>query len=183
MKLDDIRIKINKIDDEMRALYNDRIECSKQVAEVKLSNGDEVFKPERERDIEERFSDDENGYLIYIKKIIQLSRKLQYSEFINAKHIDEKYMTWLNANSVDNENTLFNGGTLSLTLQGDKSGMRALKVNDIISVIADTGLELVSLSCEVDTVKVSFMVKNTERDKKEAGLLSYMLFKESMRDS
>ena len=162
MKLNDIRIKIDKIDDEMRSLYNDRLECSKQVAEVKLSNGDEVFKPARERDIEDRFSNDESGYLIYIKKIIQLSRRLQYSEFINAKHID--------------------GGILSLTLQGDKSGMRALKVNDIISLIADTGLELISLSCESDTVKVSVRVKNTERDKKEAGLLSYMLFKESIRD-
>lgn len=182
MKLNDIRIKIDKIDDEMRSLYNDRLECSKQVAEVKLSNGDEVFKPARERDIEDRFSNDESGYLIYIKKIIQLSRRLQYSEFINAKHIDGGYMTWLNANSVYNENSLLNGGILSLTLRGDKSGMRALKVNDIISLIADTGLELISLSCESDTVKVSVRVKNTERDKKEAGLLSYMLFKESIRD-
>ena len=74
MDLGNIRNEINRIDDEIRELFKKRLDCSDQVARVKLETGDLVYKPEREREIAKRLSNDKK-YLSINKRIIQISRK------------------------------------------------------------------------------------------------------------
>ena len=69
MSLSKIREKINKIDDEMKSLFKERMDCSNEVAAVKIADQDKVFKPLREKEIVERFSDDEE-YVAFVKKVI-----------------------------------------------------------------------------------------------------------------
>lgn len=47
--LKDVRIKLDKIDSEMIALFIERMEISKEVARIKSKNGLPVFDAEREK--------------------------------------------------------------------------------------------------------------------------------------
>lgn len=181
MELSDVRNTINEIDDDMKTLYKKRLECSKKVAQIKLCSNDEVFKPEREREIEKRLGDDK-GYLAYIKKVIQISRKAQYKEFIASGKDEAGFKEWLEDNNSENEKVFEDGGILKLVLRSDECGMKALSVNDIISVIADSGLRILKLTCDGSSsaVGVELMVENNDIDKKEAYILSYMLYKEAV---
>ena len=58
MSLSKVREKINQVDDSMKQLFDERMECSNQVADIKLKEADKVFKPLREKEIAERFSGD-----------------------------------------------------------------------------------------------------------------------------
>lgn len=182
MELSDVRGTINEIDDKMKELYKERLECSKKVAHIKLCSNDEVFKPDREREIEKRLGDDK-GYLAYIKKVIQISRKAQYKEFVASGASETGFRGWLAANNSENEKVFECGGILKLIIHGDEDGMKALCVNDIISIIADSGFGILRLVCDGSSsvVDAELMVENNDIDKKEAYILSYMLYKESLK--
>ena len=55
MELADIRVEIDKIDDELKTLYFKRMELSKEVAKIKsgkeTGKKDNVYKPDREKQI------------------------------------------------------------------------------------------------------------------------------------
>ena len=74
MSLEDIRKEINEIDDKMRTLFDARMECATEVAKVKLETGDSIYKPEREKEMYERFIDNPD-YISFLKKVVQLSRR------------------------------------------------------------------------------------------------------------
>lgn len=183
MELNDIRNEINRLDDNMKSLFDKRLNCSKQVAEVKLHNHDEVFKPEREREIELRFGRDERLYLSYVKKIIELSRKYQYSIFYEAHSIDAAFLPWLKGISASNDAVLLHGGTLSLRVYGDETGEKGLSIKNILSVISDTTLDIAGLHTgdRADELIIKLDVHDNNDDKREAYILSYMLFKECIR--
>jgi len=63
MTLDDLRLKIDSIDDTLLKLYNDRMELVHQVGEVKNTTGAPIYRPEREQSILNRLKDQNNGKL------------------------------------------------------------------------------------------------------------------------
>ena len=53
-ELDDYRIKINKIDDEMSKLFVERMEVSKDIADYKLKHALPVYDENREKEVIEK---------------------------------------------------------------------------------------------------------------------------------
>ncbi|MGN0436652.1 MAG: chorismate mutase [Wujia sp.] len=179
MELQEVRLKINKIDDEIKKLYNSRVECSKQVAQVKMEQNDEVFKPLREKEIYDRFSQSEEDrqYASLVKKIIQLSRKLQYSQFIEKKIIDSNFYDWISDMGVFDR-----GGELRLVLFADPEGEKGLDLKDILSIAADTDLILKNLITDAEgRVELAYEIPDEEHIRAEAFLLAYMLYKETIK--
>ena len=59
--LDDIRKKIDEIDNSMKPLFLERLACSRQVAEAKAKTKEEVYVPKRETEIIADRSEDTQG--------------------------------------------------------------------------------------------------------------------------
>ena len=53
MNLDEVRVKINDINDQMLALFKERMELSKDVAAAKKEMNKAIYDAKRERDIRE----------------------------------------------------------------------------------------------------------------------------------
>lgn len=82
MTLDEIRIKIDAIDAQMKPLFLNRMECSRHVAEVKAVTGGDVFVPEREQAIIEKRAKDVDAvydeYVEFLRHLMSISRRFQY---------------------------------------------------------------------------------------------------------
>ena len=63
MTLDDLRKKIDTIDDTLLKLYNERMELVHQVGELKNTTGAPIYRPEREQAILNRLKAQNNGKL------------------------------------------------------------------------------------------------------------------------
>ena len=177
MDLGNIRNEINRIDDEIRELFKKRLDCSDQVARVKLETGDLVYKPEREREIAKRLSNDKK-YLSINKRIIQISRKYQYEKFAENKKLDEGFMDSFDAAS---KKVFQDGGRLSLSLFADKMSDKGLGLNEILQIISDTWLTIEELHVSGNKVHVTFKVESDEDSLREALVLSYMLYMETIK--
>ena len=68
--LDDIRKKIDEIDNSMKPLFLERLACSRQVAEAKAKTKEEVYVPKRE--------ETQEAYTAFLKDVMQISRRYQY---------------------------------------------------------------------------------------------------------
>lgn len=183
MNLDTIRKNINELDDEMKKLFDARLSCSEQVASVKMADRDEVFKPQREKEIAERFSGEgDTWYLPYIKKVIQLSRKYQYRQFVDAGQVDEGFDVWLDDANKGNKAAMSDGGELALVIKTDPLEEHGLSVNDVLSVISDTRLKITGFTYDAskNEINMSLWIENSEQQRQEAYLLAYMLYKESV---
>ena len=174
MGLSKIREKINKIDDEMKSLFKERMDCSNEVAAVKIADQDKVFKPLREKEIVERFSADEE-YVAFVKKVMQISRKRQYGIFLDQQI----------ASSCDEElakcrSSIIEQGVLRLKVKADKTATAGLNVNDILSVIGDTSLDINSLTVSEDGYIDITINVNNDKARQEALVLAYMLSEETI---
>lgn len=181
MDLQEIRQEINKIDDEMKKLFDERLDCSGRVAEVKIANGDQVFKPLREKEIAKRFSGEQAfWYLTYVKKVIALSRKYQYIKFIEEKQEDPRFLEIIKYKNI--ATVLENGGELGIELQADPNSEIALSEKEILGIVADSKLTVKDMKVdgEKHRVFVKFFVDNTEEMKTEAYVLLYMLYMETV---
>ena len=49
MSLEELRLKIDEVDNQLIKLYEDRLEIAEGIAKAKLEIGKEVFDPEREK--------------------------------------------------------------------------------------------------------------------------------------
>ena len=81
--LDDIRKKIDEIDNSMKPLFLERLACSRQGAEAKAKTKEEVYVPKRETEIIADRSEDTQGetqeaYTAFLKDVMQISRRYQY---------------------------------------------------------------------------------------------------------
>lgn len=177
MDLGNIRNEINRIDDEIRELFKKRLDCSDQVARVKLETGDLVYKPEREREIAKRLSNDKK-YLSINKRIIQISRKYQYEKFAENKKLDEGFMDSFDAAS---KKVFQDGGRLSLSLFADRMSDKGLGLNEILQIISDTWLTIEELHVSGNKVHVTFKVESDEDSRREVLVLSYMLYMETIK--
>jgi len=63
MTLDELRVKIDSIDDTLLKLYNERMELVHQVGEVKNTTGAPIYRPEREQAILNRLKSQNEGKL------------------------------------------------------------------------------------------------------------------------
>lgn len=63
MTLDDLRVKIDTIDDTLLKLYNERMELVHQVGELKNTTGAPIYRPEREQAILNRLKRQNKGKL------------------------------------------------------------------------------------------------------------------------
>ncbi len=63
MTLDELRVKIDRIDDTLLKLYNERMELVHQVGEVKNITGAPIYRPEREQAILNRLKSQNDGKL------------------------------------------------------------------------------------------------------------------------
>jgi chorismate mutase/prephenate dehydratase len=63
MTLDDLRLKIDSIDDTLLALYNERMELVHAVGELKNTTGSPIYRPEREQAILKRLKAQNKGKL------------------------------------------------------------------------------------------------------------------------
>ena len=63
MTLDELRVKIDSIDDTLLKLYNERMELVHQVGEVKNTTGAPIYRPEREQAILSRLKSQNDGKL------------------------------------------------------------------------------------------------------------------------
>ena len=84
MTLDEIRVKIDTIDTQIKPLFFDRMDCSRQVAEAKREMGsDSVFMLERELSIIEKRAADVDPvlydeYVAFLRHLMSVSRRYQY---------------------------------------------------------------------------------------------------------
>ena len=176
MDLSNVRNQINDIDQDMKNLFEKRMECSGMVASVKLANNDAVYKPEREIEICNKFKSDRN-YLVYIKKIMQISRMYQYKQFIDRGVVDDGYFKWLGA---ENTEAIKSGGILSIKLNADLDGKAGLTEKEIMSVVADVPLKIADMTYSDRIFQISFVV-DSEEDKESAYILTYLLYKETLK--
>jgi len=63
MTLDALRVKIDSIDNQLLALYNERMELVHQVGELKNTTGTPIYRPEREQAILNRLKGQNRGRL------------------------------------------------------------------------------------------------------------------------
>ncbi len=82
------RKKIDKIDEKVLELLNQRMEAVKEIGRLKQSTGGSIYRPEREKEILERLKSINNGYLnddaieaIYLE-IFAVSRNIELPENI-----------------------------------------------------------------------------------------------------
>lgn len=90
MTLDEIRVKIDRIDSEIKGLFTERMECAREVANAKSITGGDVFVPERENIIIEKRSEGvngeiKNGYIAFLKHLMSVSRQYQYGILENMQ--------------------------------------------------------------------------------------------------
>lgn len=183
MQLEEIRETINQIDKESKRLFEERLIQSRNVADSKMETGDEVYKPLREKEMTEKHSSiDDSWYLMNLRKIVEISRKYQYSKFIEDGCEDPAFLESL---SKENREVLANGGRLALSLKTDRDSMKGLNVQGVLSLVSSTSLRVEHLVADEESgnVRVTFYVDNTPKAKDEAHVLAYMLFKETLPDN
>ena len=99
MTIDELRNEIDKIDNEMKSLFVQRMGVSKQISDIKAASGADIYNPEREKEIIEKRSSDidesiKNEYISMVKNVIGLSRKYQYRNIMekNGSELDIDYI-------------------------------------------------------------------------------------------
>lgn len=80
--IEELRLKLNEIDDKLKKLFLERMEVVKGVAEYKIENSLPVLDSNRENEMIERLSKDVNeemkeSYKEFLKAYVSLSRDLQ----------------------------------------------------------------------------------------------------------
>ena len=180
MQLNEIREEIDRIDEEMKQLVDERLMQARKVAETKIASGDDVYKPLREIEMEQMHaSQEEAWYLMQLKKSVEISRKYQYSVFIDKHMEDSEFLKNL---SVENRKTLLEGGRLLLSFRTDSERMKGLDVKGVMSVLSSSSLRILHMTADASTDKVQVIleVDNTDASKQEAFLLAYMIYKETI---
>lgn len=182
MELDQIRKQINAVDDAMHRYFADRLRCSEDVAEAKLQTQDNVYKPEREKQVYARFpgdADEEKLYRLYVRKVMQLSRYHQYGIFLEKGIADMEFETQYRSVQTAINEAGEAGASVKIELTPDPQAEQGMSIQDMLSVLGDFGTEVTAVEFEGN--KVSVTVRVTGMDSLESQRrLFYMLYKESV---
>lgn len=88
--LEELRLQLDKIDDQIVNLYENRMQLCREVGELKVNTGRKVFDKQRERDkltdVSAKVSSDFNrkGIQELYEQLMSMSRKLQYQLLVEA---------------------------------------------------------------------------------------------------
>jgi chorismate mutase len=90
MNLTEARCEIDKIDSELKKLFIKRMAVSKEIAMIKAQTGDNIYKPDREKEVVEKLTayidpDIKEEYTVFIKKILEISRDYQHRKIQESK--------------------------------------------------------------------------------------------------
>ena len=89
--LEEIRSRIDEVDQQMKELFMQRMELSDEVAELKAKNGGTVYQPGREKamldrlavSVEPRFQE---SYIRFLKGILAISKDYQNEKLKKMKN-------------------------------------------------------------------------------------------------
>ncbi len=87
MTLNDLRMKIDEIDLQIKKLFLQRMKVAEEVAENKSRTGDKILKPEREEEVILNLTGDMEGewklsYSSFLRKVMEVSRTFQYRKML-----------------------------------------------------------------------------------------------------
>lgn len=90
MNLTEARCEIDKIDSELKKLFIKRMAVSREIAMIKAQTGDNIYKPDREKEVVEKLTayidpDIKEEYTVFIKKILEISRDYQHRKIQESK--------------------------------------------------------------------------------------------------
>lgn len=90
MTLSEIRENIDKVDNQIKALFQERMLLADNVARVKAETEDDIYKPDREEAIISKLTCDVDDsikmeYTALIKRIMEVSRKYQYGRTLELR--------------------------------------------------------------------------------------------------
>jgi chorismate mutase len=182
MELEQIRKRINEVDDEMHHHFADRLWYSEEVAETKLQTGDSVYKPERERQVFERFpgeQDEEKLYRLYVRKVMQLSRYHQYGIFLKQEIVDAEFETLYTAVKTALGESGNTDVCVKIELTPDPQRKQGMSIQDMLSILGDFGTEVTAVEYEGKKVRVTVRVTGIDSLESQRRLF-YMLYKESV---
>ena len=179
MKLDEIRVEIDKIDRELQQLIMKRLDCSYKVAESKFeADNYTIYRADREEAILDKLSagipeERKAGYLAVVRKITETSRMYQYGLLYEWK--PELFQPLLEGRCIP---ATTRGVKLILTRPNIPNAM-----SSILSMVGDYGYNMETmtlLSYSDDNEAVTFALTilgdlNTDNMKK----LMFQLSKES----
>lgn len=82
IELNQLRKKIDEIDDELLRLLKDRLEVSKKIGEIKKKNNMPIYDPVREQEIIDMsindFDDEEKIYAVrFLRTLMHISKEVQ----------------------------------------------------------------------------------------------------------
>jgi len=83
MTIDELRVEIDRLDDELLRIFNQRADCALKIGEIKNSLGMAVYDPAREKAIIQRMKSDNTGPLDndaivrLFERVIDESRRLE----------------------------------------------------------------------------------------------------------
>ncbi|MBP3326605.1 MAG: chorismate mutase [Coprococcus sp.] len=91
MTLEEVRLNIDKVDKEIKALFQERMLLADNVARVKAETEDAIYKPDREETIISNLTGDVDDnikmeYTALIKRIMEISRKYQYGRTLELRN-------------------------------------------------------------------------------------------------
>lgn len=175
MTLAEIRKEIDKIDPQIKALFLQRMEVAKHVAEVKYASGDEIYKADREAEIISRLTADvapelKMEYTAFIRKIMEVARKYEYGLIYD-------WNTEVAAELVKEVHESRNGYVkVRMTRPNQVNSMAT-----ILSMIGDYGFQMKQITLlEEKTDEVQFeLIIRGNIDNEEMKKLIYQLSKES----
>ena len=89
--LDDYRIKINKIDDEMSKLFVERMEVSKDIADYKLKHALPIYDENREKEVIEYICEGlTNGEISKMLDVSVNTVKVHVSSIIQKLGVEDR---------------------------------------------------------------------------------------------
>ena len=116
--LEVLRKELDRIDDQIAALYEQRMDVCAQVGEYKVKTGRKVFDRQREKeklaDVASKVSGDFNkkGIQEVYQQLMSMSRKLQYQQLVEAGALGR--LPFIRIDGIDKENGGRRAGTASL---------------------------------------------------------------------
>lgn len=87
MTLNELRVKIDEIDQKIKELFLQRMKTAEEIAECKSKTGEKILKPEREEEVVSQLTKDMDGelklsYASFQKKVMEVSRTFQYRKML-----------------------------------------------------------------------------------------------------
>lgn len=176
MDLQMVRNQINEIDALMKDSFHKRLACSRNIAEVKLSSDDMIYKPAREVEIYNNYNGDyKDDYILFIKIIMQISRRYQYGIFAENNKYADGFLDWYEGILVKDENWI----KVNINTKASEDILLGLSVKDILLVVAGSSIEVESISAKDNEVN---MILKCHRDDiliKKLTALCYLIYCET----